>query len=126
MAVTIHLSPETEKRLQELAARAGQSLEHYLARLAEKEAWGANGAQPSPRPEKTFDEILAPVRQGWEEAGMSEEQVDQLFEDTLQKVRQGPFCFWSRSTAARKARTSSSSFRTRPSRSEGPPSVNGS
>src|SRR5262249_29958911 len=44
MTITIHLSPEAEKKLQEIAARAGQSLEQYIEQLAEQEALGVNGA----------------------------------------------------------------------------------
>jgi hypothetical protein len=38
MAVTLNLSNETERRLRELATRAGLTLEGYLQSLAEREA----------------------------------------------------------------------------------------
>lgn len=54
-AVTVQLTPDTEYRLRQQAARAGQTLEVYLARLAESAAAvvpfaaGAGGAEDQPR-----------------------------------------------------------------------------
>jgi len=97
MTITIHLAPETQKRLQELAARAGQSLERYVEELAEQEVRAANGPgapQSSaeaavPPTALTFDEILAPVRKEFQESGMTEEQIDRLLRESLDEVRAG-------------------------------------
>jgi len=86
MTLTLKLPPETEKKLHERAAEAGQSVEGLALRLIE-EALGVNGGQASKEAAKTFDQILAPVRQGWKESGLSDDQVDQLFDDTLTKIR---------------------------------------
>jgi hypothetical protein len=96
MTLTIHLAPETEKKLQELAARAGQSLERYVEHLAEKEVRAANGRPGTPQPSAevaiplaamTFDQILAPVRKEFEESGMTEEEIDRLLRESLDEVR---------------------------------------
>ena len=52
-----------------------------------EEALRFHGGPATRHPGKTFDEILAPVRKGWQESGLSDDQVDQLFDDTLKKVR---------------------------------------
>lgn len=86
MTLTIKLTPETEKKLQARAAEAGKSVEGVALQLLE-EALGVNrGKIPGPAG-KTFDQILAPVRKGWEESGLSDDQVEQLFDETLKKVR---------------------------------------
>ena len=86
MTLTLKLPPETEKKLHELAAEVGQSVEGLAMQLIE-EALGVNGGQAASRAGKTFDQILAPVRKAWEESGLSDDQTDQLFDDTLTKVR---------------------------------------
>ena len=86
MTVTVTLPPETEKQLRERAAQSGQSVEGFALKLIEQ-ALEVNGGVPTVGAATTFDEILAPVRKGWEESGLADEQVDQLFDDALQKVR---------------------------------------
>src|SRR5205085_7218237 len=36
---------------------------------------------------KSFDEILAPIRQGFEESGMTEAELDELFTQARKEVR---------------------------------------
>jgi hypothetical protein len=43
MRIVLQLSPETERVLQEKAARSGQTLDAYLERLAEHDARAAHG-----------------------------------------------------------------------------------
>jgi hypothetical protein len=86
MTLTLELPPETEKKLQARAAEAGRSVEGVALQLLE-EALGVNGGKIPSHAGKTFDQILAPVRVGWQESGLSEDQVDQLFDETLKKVR---------------------------------------
>jgi hypothetical protein len=50
MTVTLHLSPETVRRLRDQAAQNGQTLEAYLEELAEKSA-GASGEAEDRTPE---------------------------------------------------------------------------
>jgi hypothetical protein len=38
-------------------------------------------------PSKTFDEILAPIREGWRQSGMAEDEITALFEETRDEVR---------------------------------------
>ena len=56
-SITIQLRADTERRLQEMAERGGQTLEAYLERLAEHQAHSgsANGAT-SPEPQSDDDE----------------------------------------------------------------------
>ncbi len=87
--VTVHLPPETERTLREKAASAGLTLEAYLQKLAQRDA--ENGA---PRT-RTLDEILAPVREGFAESGMNEDEVTALFEEARkeewqEKQQKGP------------------------------------
>jgi len=84
--LTLKLPPETEKKLQARAAQAGQSVEGVALQLLE-EALGANGGKIPNSGGKTFDQILAPVRAGWEKSGLSDDQVDQLFDGSLNKIR---------------------------------------
>jgi hypothetical protein len=86
MTLTLQLPPEIEKKLLERAVQVGQSMEGLALKFIE-EALGINGGSDTSHVGKRFDDLLAPVRQGWEESGLSDDQVDQLFEDTLQKVR---------------------------------------
>ena len=44
-----------------------------------------NGVRP--KGEKTFEEILAPIWEGWRQSGMTQEEIDDLFQRELQAVR---------------------------------------
>jgi hypothetical protein len=81
--VTLQLKPETEQKLRERADHAGQTLEAYLQQLAEREA--KNGT-PMPTSQRTFDEILAPVRKGFAESGMSDDELDALLKEARDEV----------------------------------------
>jgi len=61
MSVTIDLAPETERRLREKAAKAGQTIEDHLRQLAEESAGSARGAsEPSTGPaDRTPEERVA-------------------------------------------------------------------
>lgn len=98
MTVTINLPAETERKLQELAAQAGQSIEGFIQHLVEREVRQADGVEPAPsadaeggsavHPGMTFDEILAPVRAGFAESGLSEEELESLLEEAREEVWQ--------------------------------------
>ena len=64
------LPPGTKEILRELGKRYGQSAEDYLRRLIEMEVLS----------QKTFGEILAPVRKDFRDSGMTEEKLDNLIE----------------------------------------------
>jgi hypothetical protein len=91
MSLTLKLPPETEEKLHERAAEAGPSVEGVALQRIEQ-ALGVNGSPPC-HAAKTFDQILDPVRKGWEESGLSNDQVDQILDETLKKVR-GPELGW--------------------------------
>jgi hypothetical protein len=89
MTVTLTLTAETEQKLRERAARNGLTLETYLQQLAERDAFGTDGGQPSgPQPAgPTFEEMTGPFARAVEAAGLSEEEVGQLFEGVVKQVR---------------------------------------
>ncbi len=73
--ITISLSPETESKLQERAAAAGQDVRQYAARLLEEAI-----VAPS------VEELLAPFRQQVAESGMSDTELDSMFEELRDEV----------------------------------------
>lgn len=70
------LPPGTKKAIEALSRSKGKSAEEYLRMLIEAELLS----------EQTFSEMLAPIRQSFRESGMSEEQLEALFEDAREKV----------------------------------------
>lgn len=89
MAVTITLAPETEATLRRRAAESGQTLEAFLQQLVEREARGNGTAAPAAPPAgPTFDDILAPVRKGFEESGLTEDELTKLFEEAREEAWQ--------------------------------------
>jgi hypothetical protein len=91
MTITITLAAETEEKLRQRAAASGQTLEAYLQQLVEREARSGNGTPApgtAPRTSPTFDAILAPVRKGFEESGMTEEELTELFEEAREETWQ--------------------------------------
>ena len=93
MSVTLNLSPESEYRLRQLAAQSGQTLEDYLQQYLERDLLGANGSEvvpdagPAPHAGMTFKEILAPIRQEFAQSGMTEEELNELLQESLDEVR---------------------------------------
>lgn len=84
MGVTIHLTDDIERRLRDRAVRSNLSLEDYVRGLAERDA--ATEPMADSRYE-TFDSILAPARQGFAQSGMTDEEIDAMFEDARDEVR---------------------------------------
>lgn len=72
------LPPGTKKALEEIGRSKGQTGEEFARTLIEAELLSL----------KTFDEILAPVRQSFRESGMTEDELDALVEEAREKVRQ--------------------------------------
>jgi hypothetical protein len=64
------LRSETLKALEEKARKFGKTVEEYTRDLIEEAVF--------PR-ERTFDEILAPIRREVEESGVTDEELDELF-----------------------------------------------
>jgi hypothetical protein len=92
MTITIRFPPETEKKLQERAAQAGQSVEGFLQKLVEREVLGTNGgpgATPArPSRDRSSDEMLAPVREAFARSGMTDEELAALVEDVREEIWQ--------------------------------------
>lgn len=53
-AITIHLSPDTERKLRDRAARAGTTVEGYVQHLAERAAGGGSGQEYLPSGEPKY------------------------------------------------------------------------
>jgi hypothetical protein len=88
MTITLTLKPETERFLREQAASRGQDVAEYLQGLIETALKGANGSAPGgPHAGMSFDAILAPVRKEVETSGLTDEELDELFRDTIEEVR---------------------------------------
>ena len=48
----------------------------------------AMSSTPTVRSSQTFDELLASIRRGFQESGMTEEELDALFEEAREEVWQ--------------------------------------
>ena len=82
MTVTIDLSPDEERQLQDRAAQLGQDLTAYLRTLIQENL----DAPPSDRG-RTFAEILAPIHEDFQKSGMSEGELDALLEEAITESR---------------------------------------
>jgi len=85
MTISIELAPDEEQKLEEKARARGQVVSDYVRELIRKELNGGPPAQPTKG--KTFDEILAPIREGWEQSGLTEDEIRALFEETRAEVQ---------------------------------------
>jgi hypothetical protein len=84
MTINIELKPDEERALRERARTSGREISEYVHQvLTEHIRSGQSLATPS----KTFDEILAPIREGWRQSGMAEDEITALFEETRDEVR---------------------------------------
>jgi hypothetical protein len=79
MTITINLDPEEERRLAERAARHGEDVETFIHHLIAREIQ---------TPATTLDEALAPVRQQFEESGMTDEALGALVEEVREEIWQ--------------------------------------
>lgn len=71
MTLTIDLSPELEAALRQHAAQSGLDLDAFvLEAVREKLAKS-----------RTFEEVCAPLARAVEAAGMTEEDLDRVFEE---------------------------------------------
>jgi hypothetical protein len=66
MTVTVTLSADVARLVEEKAARSGRTLADYLVLLAEREAHGANGIPtlPPPLSAEEFDRLLDELATG--------------------------------------------------------------
>ena len=68
----------TKEAIKELSRSKGKSADEYLRTLIEAEILS----------QQTFGEILAPIRDGFRKSGMTQEQLETLFEEARKKVHQ--------------------------------------
>lgn len=80
MTITIELSPRTQQRLEALASSRGKQVEAFVSDLIEKTV-----------EERSFDEILAPFREGFAASGMTEEEATDLLDAELKAVRKARY-----------------------------------
>jgi hypothetical protein len=85
MTIKIELRPDEERELRELARASGRDVSEYVHQVLTEHL--RSGRSPEAA-SKTFDEILAPIREGWQQSGMSEDEITALFEETRDEVRQ--------------------------------------
>lgn len=86
MTVTVDLSPEIEAKIKTQAEKGGVKFEDYVKSLLEEAS--IRHEKLEALSEKSFDEILAPVRQGFQESGLSEDELTELFEEAREEVYQ--------------------------------------
>jgi hypothetical protein len=66
----------TTDALEQIGRERGKSAEELVREIIQAEIQAAS----------SFDEILAPIRQGFKESGLSEEELDELFEEAREEV----------------------------------------
>lgn len=84
MTITIELGPDDEQALRSRALESGRELTEYVRHVLEEHL------RAVPRPDdalRTFDQFLAPVWEGWRQSGMTEEQIDAMFQRELEEIR---------------------------------------
>lgn len=84
MTITIELRPDDEQALRERAEASGRELPDYVRHVLEEHI--RSGPRPGVAP-RSFDQVLAPVWEGWRQTGMSEEQIDAMFQRELEELR---------------------------------------
>jgi len=80
MTFTIELTPTEEARLRDAAKQEGLAPEEFLNRLVTDHLPQRAGM--------TFDQITAPLRQDFQESGMTEAEFDALVEEAREEVWQ--------------------------------------
>ncbi len=95
MTVILSLPPETEQKLRERAAQAGQSVERYVHQLVERDVLSTNGGESAPPASdqpaasgRCLDQVLAPIREEFERSGMTDEELAELVEEVREEIWQ--------------------------------------
>lgn len=86
MTITIDLPEEVEGRIKARALNDGLKVEVYIEQLI-KEAFERR-ERIEKESEKSFRDILAPIHKGFEESGMSEDEILEMFEQAREEVWQ--------------------------------------
>ena len=74
----IQLPDETMQALSVIAGEKGKTVEQFVRDMVDTEILAS----------KPFAEILAPIRQGFAESGMTDEELTALFEEAREEVYQ--------------------------------------
>jgi hypothetical protein len=82
MTITINLPFDTEQKLRQAAAESGVAPDAYAEKLITK-GLGADLSSDSQACPRALEEILAPIRKGFQESGMTEDDLDALFEQAI-------------------------------------------
>ena len=82
MSITLNLTPASEQKLRMKANSAGLSVESFIDQMLE------SGASDTPKPKRSFDEIVEPARRAFEESGMTDDDLKEIAEEALREVRQ--------------------------------------
>jgi hypothetical protein len=88
MTISIFLEPEEEQGLLERARLSGAGVEEYVQRLIRKDLSSAATPDTPGGSSLTFDQILAPMREGFARSGLTEDEIMRDFEEARQGVRQ--------------------------------------
>ena len=70
------LTSETLAALNTLAVQKGKSAAEFVREMIEIEVLST----------KSFDDVLAPIRQGFAESGLSEDELDALFREAREDI----------------------------------------
>ncbi len=76
MSITVDLAPDLEAQLHQRAVEKGCNVKDYVEQLIECDLSAKH----------SLKEILAPSRRGFEESGMTEEELTALFEEAREEV----------------------------------------
>src|SRR4051794_14068306 len=82
MSIHITLTPEEERKLAELARARGKDPAAHAQDVVTAYLKGADQGGT-----KSFAEILAPIWEGWRKSGMTDSEIDDLFEQELRETR---------------------------------------
>ncbi|MEJ7860805.1 MAG: hypothetical protein WKF90_04110 [Pyrinomonadaceae bacterium] len=84
MTITIDLPSEVESKIKTQASNDGVKVEDYVKTLIKEASDRRERIERDS--EKSFREILAPIHKGFEESGMSEDEIVQMFEEAREEV----------------------------------------
>ncbi len=86
MTITIDLPSEVESKIKTQASNDGVKVEDYVKTLIKEASDRRERIEKDS--EKSFREILAPIQKGFQESGMSEDEILEFFEEVREEVWQ--------------------------------------
>lgn len=87
MTISISLRPEEELELFKRARQSGRDVEEFVHDLIRKELTGTPAREPVAESSQTFDQILAPIREGFAQSGFTDEEIMGDFREARDEVR---------------------------------------